>query len=880
MRDILVVLSWWLLIQLLGLAAWPLAFRLLRFLPDRGYTAAKPLGLLLVCYALWLLGSLGLVTNSIGGILFALILLIAASVWALSRDGIAALRDWLSRHRAMVLIYEVLFAVAMFGFAAWRATNSAINSTEKPMEFMFLNSILRSPSFPPHDAWLSGFGISYYYFGYVMMAMMTRLAGTLHGVAYNVSSALWFALIAGGSFGAAYDIAQASPQSPSDLRPPAYGPRKTAIAIGVTAAIFVTFLGNLEGTLELAHQSGVGSPEFWQWLDIKDISGPAETGSITQPLRYYWWWRASRVVHDYTPQGSDQEVIDEFPFFSFVNGDLHPHTLAYPFVFLAISLALNVYCSETRFLKENGFLKRLALPWPDLLLYAVCLGALGFLNTWDFPIYLFLVVAAFALRRWQETRRLDEPQPRHSERSEESQTEGSRSREVETLRSTRGDTSRDWGLDKVITDAIVLGAILGIAGFALYLPFYVSFQSQARGILPNLFNATRFPQFLVMFGQFAVPGALFLLVLAALRSQVSAWRFWLGTLGWAVVLLLAAALVELLMGLISPDGRTALNAWRTGNPIPGLDSNTSMDVRGALFKRLFDPWTALLLALALVVMVKLTIQQFGKTAHQYDGESAASEEIEEEAKEAEPLDQPALPFVLLLFFLGAVLAFSVEFVYLADSFGTRMNTVFKFYYQTWALWGVAAAYAVGWMLADSSLWAPFRVVTGTITALLVAAGLAYPIVAISTLGDRAHPTLDGTAWVAQQSPDDYAAIQWLNQNIAEAPVVLEAPGQSYHSELSRVSAFTGLPTVLGWPGHELQWRGDFVEAGRREPDIKLIYTTREAQEALTLMDKYAISYVYVGPAERAMFPAYGLNKFDAMMDVVFQHGNVTIYRRK
>ena len=109
------------------------------------------------------------------------------------------------------------------------------------------------------------------------------------------------------------------------------------------AAVFVVFLGNLEGTLELAHQNGIGSPDLWQWLDIKDISGPPTTGGGAKALRYLWWWRASRVVHDYTLQGDDQEVIDEFPFFSFLNGDLHPHTLAYPFVFLAISLALNVY---------------------------------------------------------------------------------------------------------------------------------------------------------------------------------------------------------------------------------------------------------------------------------------------------------------------------------------------------------------------------------------------------------------------------------------------------------------------------------------------------------------------------------------------------------
>ena len=119
MQDILAVLSWWVIIQLIGLAAWPLAFRLLRFLPDRGYTAAKPLGLLLTSYVLWLFGSLGLVSNSLGGIAMALAIVIAASAYALSRDGFAVLREWFDQHRAMVLVYEALLIAAMFGWAAY-----------------------------------------------------------------------------------------------------------------------------------------------------------------------------------------------------------------------------------------------------------------------------------------------------------------------------------------------------------------------------------------------------------------------------------------------------------------------------------------------------------------------------------------------------------------------------------------------------------------------------------------------------------------------------------------------------------------------------------------------------------------------------------------
>ena len=74
------------------------------------------------------------------------------------------------------------------------------------MELMFINSILRSPSFPPHDSWLSGYAISYYYFGYVMTAMLAQLTGLTGSIAHNLMTALVFGLAAIGSFGILYDL--------------------------------------------------------------------------------------------------------------------------------------------------------------------------------------------------------------------------------------------------------------------------------------------------------------------------------------------------------------------------------------------------------------------------------------------------------------------------------------------------------------------------------------------------------------------------------------------------------------------------------------------------------------------------------------------------
>jgi uncharacterized membrane protein len=113
-------------------------------------------------------------------------------------------------------------------------------------------------------------------------------------------------------------------------------------------------------------------------------------------------------------------------------------------------------------------------------------------------------------------------------------------------------------------------------------------------------------------------------------------------------------------------------------------------------------------------------------------------------------------------------------------------------------------------------------------------------------------------------------------------VILEAPGDHYaaYQYVGRVSALTGLPTLLGWGNHEHQWRGNYDEAARREPDIEALYNGLDTQRTLALLDKYGITYVYVGELEQQRYRAEGLEKFGALMDVAYQQGGVTIYRRR
>jgi len=128
-------------------------------------------------------------------------------------------------------------------------------------------------------------------------------------------------------------------------------------------------------------------------------------------------------------------------------------------------------------------------------------------------------------------------------------------------------------------------------------------------------------------------------------------------------------------------------------------------------------------------------------------------------------------------------------------------------------------------------------------------------------------------------PGEYDAIQWLTKNVTGRPVIMEAIGDSF-SEFGRVSAYTGLPTVLGWKGHEWQWRGSFAPQGSRAADVDAAYSTTDVQAARTVLDKYQVELVYVGPLERQTYEAPALDKFRQFMDVAYENAEVTVYQRR
>jgi uncharacterized membrane protein len=198
------------------------------------------------------------------------------------------------------------------------------------------------------------------------------------------------------------------------------------------------------------------------------------------------------------------------------------------------------------------------------------------------------------------------------------------------------------------------------------------------------------------------------------------------------------------------------------------------------------------------------------------------------------------------------------------------------------------AYAVlGALRGAQRLLAAGRLAWLVVTVVILGAALVYPVAVTfdRTDGFRNAQSVHGLAFVQRDDQLEYEAMRWLERNVSGTPVVLEAADpRGDFTEHARVSSRTGLPTLIGWPCHEAQWRGDRCVLGPEMPFIDrleavaTIYSTTDAREARSLLDRYGVQYVYVGRLEWAKYGEDGLAKFRQFMVPVFENEGVTIYR--
>lgn len=399
--EYLHIILWFILVETLGFISAPLARSAGNRLADGGYSVARVLGIILITYFSWIFSYI--LGFSLTAVLMAFLLLCLISIILYRKQQFFPSRN-------ILLMNELVFASGFFFFLVVRMYLPEIYKHEKFMDFAFLNVVIRTTSFPPPDPWFAGgFMDFYYYFGYLSVAVIGKLSAVKPSILFNLAIALTFALSLNAFFGLGYNITHGK------------------IKYGVLTAVFGTLLGNLQGLIEFVSM----------YIQHEQV------------LRGYYW-SSSRVI---------PFTINEFPYFSFIHGDMHSHMLAIPFQLLILAFLLNMY------FRKNGssiFENSLAL-----IIFSISIGFLFPFNSWDFPVYFgltLLVIFAFYCGNYIHNRNL---------------------------------------FDSVAEffKSIILISILS---FLPYLPFYLDFNPQAAGGFDFVLleSRTEIDKFLILFGLF------------------------------------------------------------------------------------------------------------------------------------------------------------------------------------------------------------------------------------------------------------------------------------------------------------------------------------------------------------------------------------------
>ncbi|MFW6383781.1 MAG: DUF2298 domain-containing protein [Halodesulfurarchaeum sp.] len=758
-----VIVVWLALFLGLSLLALPAASGLFRDFADRGAGLAVPLAFAVIALLAYWIGRIrfGLVAA-----LLAVVGLGALSLWALRRGVSIDRRRYRDAAVVFTLAYLLLIGIRLFRPGAYPGGG------EKFLDFGLLASLLRATSLPPMDPWFAGETVQYYYGGHMLAAVFAELTATPARFAYNTALAGYFAAYVTAAWGLAGNLAARLDR-----------PYRVGGALG---AVFVGLAGNLSTPVRFL--AGILPGEAGTAL--ARAFGLEITGLAEGPMAFHYW-DASRVIHA-DPAGESQ-LITEFPFFAFLNGDLHGHMMSPTFLLLGAAFAFAYWVRPAADRRGR---------WLRLLAVAPIGGLLVITNTWSAPAVFGLTALALYFGPAPPWTLF----PEVLRRRMETWTDG---------RPIAADGTR-LGL------AILLTAGIAVLGALTVFPFLTGAASgRSIGVLPTPRSN--------LGGLVLVWGAFLGITAGYLAARASRKRWWGVAVGIAGLVVLTAAVRATALALFVPP---LLGGWYLLRAREDLGFETVLAIG----------------ALGLLVLI--------------------------------------------------------EFIYVVEQAGPgRMNTVFKIGAQAWAIWAVSGGAMAAWLvgpdgprkpLADAvsrarhrlENWGePIRTVSGSSKrqrlAAMVLAGLLvglliYPVfgTAWAVGSSSGEPTLDARAYVATDHPEEVDAIAWLANRDGQ-PTMVSAPGTEIYRWVNGPSSLTGVPTVAGWV-HEVGYRGQDPYWDRVR-DVEIIYETAEHRSRMALLEKYDVTYVYVGPIERSRYDPPDLAR-EPSITTAYADEHVTIYR--
>lgn len=780
-------------IELIGLSAFPVVARAFPALSDRGWAISKSLGLLMISTALWLLSYARLLPNTMVSWWIVWLVLTFIAVFFIRQD-FARLKKTLQRRWKIIVAIELIFLLFFLMFLSLRAFDPSASGTEKPMDMMMLSAVTSAQYAPPQDLWLAGEPIVYYYFGYWIYGGVGTMAGVSPYISFNISLALAAGLAASIVASLVCTLVRRDGAT-----------TKVALLCGGMSATLLLLVSNLSGLWTILDITRLAPNRLLNWYHGVEYQRVQDIAAW-RPDDFWWWWNSSRITNSYDAGGNGLDfTIQEFPYFSFLLGDLHPHLMSIPFVLTGLTVMTALFMAN-RYLSFRTLKNNL----PATLLTALVVGASGFINFWDIGL-LLLLSTCLLLAGWIGV--------------------------------------RPYGLGSFLRFAAPIGMIW-IIGLVIFSPFYLG-TAESQVQWPPLAP--------VEFGSRPV-------------HFISIWLI-LMTLFAPVVLLFAFKYLRVLTSKI-----------RNMNPVPYSEANL-----------IWRP--AWVIALTLVILPWIswvvTHMLFNHNAQFSDiifrlpvtgslGTVVVIMVAVMLTRSRRGADDGA-HYVMMLASVAIYLLFAAELFFVHDLFSNRMNTVFKFYYQAWILLSVTGGYgAYVWLRQGPYLTGLMQAMNKSaliLVSILIASSIYFSVASsvTKTTASGLGPTLDSLRFLEQRNQDEKNVILEIGIIAETKDILVESVGDSY-TDHGRVAGYSGVPGVLGWKGHEVQWHGDDAIFNDRQQDVETIFTTTDREELNSLIDKYSLTMVVVGPRERSSYGNIDMSMFDTLGDRVIENGSYTIFK--
>lgn len=908
------VIIWYGIACLLGFLALPLCFTVFHRLPDRGYAFSKPLGLLLTGLLIWWVGNLKLaplVQWSCWLMVIALAV-IGNLLLFFNRPLSYDIRDWFSRkpNLKLVLTAELVFLAAFAFITNLRSFFPDLDQSEKFFNLAFINSIAASPTLPAPDPWFGGQPMNYYYGGHFLIGVLSKLSGTLPSTGYNIAMGLVYAMVTLACFGLASNLiglARQKAQPEKDLPAGQPVPVFASIRYGLLGAALITVLGNLYPLRQLL-EGGL--------LPFGDPNFPMKIG----------WPTSARMIYDQMPGGKMLDILTEYPIYSYLNGDLHAHLLGAPYLVLALGFGLNLFVAPAKWaLARPGWLGWLRLIPGGIVLGApyfinagdfptmLFLGVVALLvaesraggrwwriaGRWGLQ-FAGMVAALWLVYVWYFT-------------SFSGMLSGKALNDLPVI----GFFSRylggiNWERTNLIEFLVMFGLFLLPILTFYSLKIARLWQQEKLPSGEKLSFSVRTGVQLIGVSLVGLGGlGLWRIVVDISRDNLSLESMTLALASWPVAIVALSpgvweavrlrprlALEAMIMLGLLAEGpllrfellgplafllyfslRLAWKEWRQDNWIARLDSFVMLGVALAsalvlfaevlyvrdiyenrfntVFKFWYQSWH--LLGFGGVYAIWRVV---GRTAEVWVGEKSGVTKLPEKKPLLAAFRRTWLPrnTSLLLNFAQLRHQRPAEGPELEKDWGYGSGQSVR----VPPIRPKVEAHSVAHPLVLAGWWRRGWI---TLLVLLMLAASAVPTLAYwqATHGYTNRVGLNGEGWYAAEFPAEYPAMTWLRNYTWNNPerrgVVLEVNGMNY-SWADRVSTYTGLPTVVGWPFHELQWRGNLDQLSIWEDwlDMGRIYETTDSAQAIALLKKHNVRYVFVGQAENGTRSLTGDNK--------------------